>query len=249
MRRGEKKMPTAKLIPAAKKTILSVTLKRVLDENPDTSWLGEYSNKRTSDYSIDRRHSEDCDSQRELTANARQTIEHARGTVAEFQALEPNSDTLEWQALEDAYYFLDSLADEVIECDCGGHQVSSRELPYFNPSFNYVDASGNLREGMTAAEVRKYVRQDYDRMESLNNGSWSFIGIVAECEIEAIVDGKPYTTELHASVWGIESDSDRDYLKSTEDEQLADIRSQLGEYGFSSRAISQAFKFIERKEE
>jgi hypothetical protein len=233
----------------SKKRILSVTIKRVLNENPDTSWLGEYSNKRTSDYSIDRRHSEDCDSQRDLTAKARQTIEHARSTVAEFQALEPSSDTLESEALEDAYYFLDNLADEVIECDCGGHHVSSRELPYFNPSFNYVDASGNLREGMRAEEVRKYVRQDYDRMEGLNNGLWSFIGIVAECEIEAIVDGKPFTTELHASLWGIESDSDRAYLKSNEDEQLADIRGQLGEYGFNTRAISQAMKSIIRKEE
>jgi hypothetical protein len=226
------------------KRILSVTVKRVLDENPDASWMGEYSNKRTSDYSIDRRHSEDCDSQRDLTAKARLTIEHARGTVAEFQALEPNSDTLEWEALEDAYYFLDNLADEVIECDCGGHQVSSRELPYFNPSFNYVDASGNLREGMTAEEVRKYVRQDYDRMEALNNGSWSFIGILAECEIEAIVDGKPYSTEINASVFGIESDADRDYLRTTEDEQLADVRGQLKEYGFSSRSISAAFKTV-----
>jgi hypothetical protein len=231
------------------KRILSVNIKRVLDENPDTSWLGEYSNKRTSDYSIDRRHSEDCDSQRDLTAKARQTIEHARATVADYQSLEPNSDTREWEALEEAYYFLDNLADEVIECDCGGHQVSSRELPYFNPSFNYVDSVGNLREGMTAEEVRKYVRQDYDRMEGLNNGSWSFIGVVAECEIEAIVDGKPYTTELNASLWGIESDSDREYLKSTENEQLADIRGQLREYGFSTRAISQAMKSIVRKEE
>lgn len=231
-----------------RKRILSITIRRVIDENLDTSWLGEYSNTRTSDYSIDRRHSEDCASNNAISARARETLEHARGTVAEFQVLE-SSDTQEWEALEDAYYFLDNLADEVIECDCGGHQVSSRELPYFNPSFNYVTKDGKAADGLTPEDVRKYVRQDYERMERLSNGSWSFVGIVANCEIEAIVDAKPYTTELTASLWGIESDSDRDYIKTTEDEQLAEIRGQLKEYGFTSRQVSAAFRNVERKSE
>ena len=50
-------MPTAKL---NSKRIDSVTIKRMLDTNPDTSWLGEYSDKPNSKYSLDRAHSEDC---------------------------------------------------------------------------------------------------------------------------------------------------------------------------------------------
>ena len=42
------------------KRILSVTVKRMVDDSPDTSWLGEYSDTRKSEFSIDRAHAEDC---------------------------------------------------------------------------------------------------------------------------------------------------------------------------------------------
>jgi hypothetical protein len=38
------------------KRIHKVTIKRMVDDSPDTSWLGEYSDKATSEYSIDREH-------------------------------------------------------------------------------------------------------------------------------------------------------------------------------------------------
>jgi hypothetical protein len=44
------------------KKILTVTIKHLIDESPDTSYLGEYSNKAASDYRIDRKHAEDCPS-------------------------------------------------------------------------------------------------------------------------------------------------------------------------------------------
>ena len=42
------------------KRILSVTVKRMIDDSPDTSWLGEYSNKPANGFAIDREHAEDC---------------------------------------------------------------------------------------------------------------------------------------------------------------------------------------------
>ena len=42
------------------KRIAKVTIKRMTDESPDTSYLGEYSNTATSAFSIDREHSLDC---------------------------------------------------------------------------------------------------------------------------------------------------------------------------------------------
>ena len=42
------------------KRILSITIKRMVDTDPDTSWMGEYSNKRTSEFSIDREHAVGC---------------------------------------------------------------------------------------------------------------------------------------------------------------------------------------------
>src|SRR5271154_455811 len=42
------------------KRILSVTVKHMADESPDSSHLGEYRQSAESKYAIDRRHSEDC---------------------------------------------------------------------------------------------------------------------------------------------------------------------------------------------
>ena len=45
------------------KRIHKVTIKRMVDESPDTSWLGEYSNTAETDYAIDRAHDVDCPQQ------------------------------------------------------------------------------------------------------------------------------------------------------------------------------------------
>src|SRR5580692_11962971 len=42
------------------KRISHVTIKRMNDDNPDTSYLGEYSDRAKTDYAVDRRHSIDC---------------------------------------------------------------------------------------------------------------------------------------------------------------------------------------------
>ena len=249
---------TAKLIPAKNK-IESVTVRRIVDESPDTSYYGEYSNKRTSEFSIDRAHSLDCASAVPGAKAAQTILEHAQQTVGDLHnaVLAQYNGTLanevldlERDALDEAYDLLGSLVDEVVECDCGERgDMGWHEFCYFNPSFNYVDASGKLVDGNTAEEVRKYVRQDYDRMESLNRGDWCYFGISAEAKIVAMVDGKEYSTTLHASCFGYESDMGHTDFESAEADQLWELRGQLKEYGFSARAIAAAFKNVEHKEE
>src|ERR1700685_3568832 len=139
-------------------TIESVTIRRIVDECPDTSHLGEYSNTRESDYSIDRAHSLECASVALNADKAQTMLENARGTVAELQALELSSDTLEWQALEDAYYQLDGLVDEVKECDCGERgDMGRHEYRYFNPPVE-------IYKGESPEDIHKYCQQDYERM-------------------------------------------------------------------------------------
>jgi hypothetical protein len=43
-----------------KRKIFKITIRHILDENPDTSWMGEYSDTRTSEYSIDRQERGEC---------------------------------------------------------------------------------------------------------------------------------------------------------------------------------------------
>jgi hypothetical protein len=216
----------------------------MFDESPDTSHMGEYSQRRTSEFSIDRAHSSDCASVIPGAKAAQATLEHARGTVAEYQALEPSAETAEWQALEDAYYLLDGLCDEVLECDCGERgDMGRHEYRFFNPSFNYIQADGSLLAPNTAEEVRKYVAQDYARMESLYRGDWCYIGIKAEAKI-SIPSGNYSTLQtIHSGgLWGIESDSDKSYFAEVQADELADLRAQLSALGFSKRAIAVAFK-------
>ena len=247
------------------KRILSVTIKRMLDDSPDTSYLGEYSNSPLSEFSIDRAHSEDCASVSLEAKNAQTMLEHAQQTVGDIQTtVDYDVDETEWEALETAYTELGQLASEITDCDCGERgDMGRHEYRYFNPSFNYVDKHGKLADGNTAEEVRKYVRQDYERMESLNRGDWCYIGIRVDAEVQLTATWEnsvmskvswhspiaPYQTITSGGLYGIESDSGNDYLESVEQEELSELRAQLKELGFSTRAISTAFKTVEHKKE
>lgn len=88
-----------------------------------------------------------------------------------------------------------------------------------------------------------------------------FIGISAEATV-AVCYGRrdsenpgnftggmgPQQTIYSGGLWGIESDSDSNHIAEIEKEQLGELREQLKNFGFSSLAISKAFKIIERKE-
>jgi hypothetical protein len=79
----------------------------------------------------------------------------------------------------------------------------------------------------------EYAEQDYQRMESLSRGAWSFIGIRASVEIKIpSKQGGYWTTQtIHApGVWGIESDSGTDYFDEVfreESEALAEMLEAL----------------------
>ena len=247
-----------------RKRILSVTLKRMIDDSPDTSYLGEYSNRPTSEFSIDRAHSEDCASVLPAVQDAKKTLEHAQQTIGDLHndVLAQYNGTLanekldsEKDALDEAYDAVGELIDSIDDCDCGERgDMSSREYRYFNPSFNYVDKQGKALPENTPEEVRKYVRQDYERMERLNAGDWCYIGIRAETEVISNTQGTGdkwhgvVQRVTSGGLWGIESDSDRDYLESVERDELANLRDELTALGFSKRAISTAFKNVERKD-
>lgn len=112
---------------ASKKRILSVTVRRILDTDADTSYLGKYGSRAESEYAIDRAHSEDCASVREDIKRAKQTLEHIQQTIGDLHnaILAQYNGTLanakldsEKDALDDAYNEIGKLIDSVDECDC-----------------------------------------------------------------------------------------------------------------------------------
>jgi len=217
------------------KRIHKVTIKRMVDESPDTSWLGEYSNTADSEYSIDRAHAQDCAS---LEENHGAAVDQLERILQYLNRIESNDD------LADACDIIVELQDDAQECDCGGHgDMGRHEYRYFNPSRNY--------DGDTPENIRKYTRQDYERMERLNAGDWCFIGIRAEAEYsvgESRGGGRLCQTLSSGGLWGIESDSEQSYFASVADEKLADLAAQLKGIGFSGRAIAAAFKTVTTEE-
>src|SRR5947207_9338467 len=113
---------------SARKRILSVTIRRMIDDSPDASYLGEYGNRPKTEYAIDRAHSEDCASVREDIKQAKQTLEHVQQTVGDLHnaVLAQYNGTLankkldaEKDALNEAYDKVGELFDSIDQCDCG----------------------------------------------------------------------------------------------------------------------------------
>jgi hypothetical protein len=230
----------------------------MLDDSPDTSYLGKYTSRIESDYTIDRRHSQECAVQHN-NPQTKQTIDKLERIIYYLDQIRlATDDELEQGILEESEDKLIELQDEVAECDCGGRFIERNSFEYFEPNHeNY--------KGCTEEEIRTYCRQDFERMERLNAGDWCYLGIRAEAEIqlnatatwENSVVSKvswhepiaPYQTITSGGLYGIESDSDDSYFAEVESDELAELRGQLKALGFSTRAISAAFKDVQHKEE
>lgn len=262
------------------KRISRVTIKRMNDDSPDTSYLGEYSDRAKTDYAVDRRHSIDCPVnagtdgrllsfaanrgiELQMTMEQAESASHSGDCDDDTQELSKVPAIAEQLAKIDAVTLSDELKEygawdteeladhaqnlqrvlwlaacDIAEregCDCGERgDIGRGEFRYFN-------ACAENYKGESPEDIRKYARQDYERMERLQRGDWGYLGIRADAEI--IVDGM--TQEITSGgLWGIESDSDQTYLAEIDGEQLAELRSQLRALGFGTRAISAAFKNV-----
>jgi len=94
-------------------------------------------------------------------------------------------------------------------------------------------------EGKTREERKELFRwaiKNYERMESLNNGNWHYIGIrvIAEININGVLQDIS-----SGGLWGIESDSSNDYIKEVEEEEISNLISQLKELGFTDEEINE----------
>jgi hypothetical protein len=228
------------------KRILEVKIRRMLDDSPDTSYLGEYSNSAESEYSIDRAHAHDCASQAYNGVGAIKMLERILGHVQSLHDAATTADEVE--AMDAAYDVVDQAKEDVRDCDCGDGNLGRGQYQYFNPNV------GNY-EGEAPEDIRKYCAQDYERMESLSRGDWSYIGVraVAEIGIGDVANFPKHfdvTTQTITSggLGGIESDSDSSYFETVKAEQLVELKEQLRALGFSARAIATAFKNVKEED-
>lgn len=228
------------------KRIHRVVLKRMYDESPDTSWLGEYGSHIDSPYTIDRKHATDCPAQ-EFNRQS-DVLNQIERVISYLNSLTyGNLNEQECSDIQDAQDLLIDAQDAALECTCGERCLVRNSYRYFNPNWqNY--------KGLERAKIVKYCIQDFERMESLVAGNFCFIGIRAEAEVSVGRNGKPDSGYLlqeitSGGLWGIESDSDASYLSEVEQEELSELKTQLHAIGFSERAISAAFRNVEHAQE
>ena len=99
-------------------------------------------------------------------------------------------------------------------------------------------------------EYSNKAETDYARMESLHRGNWFYMGLRAEAEVFVPCGQSSISQGITSGgLYGIESDSGKDYIAEVEQEELAELRKQLSALGFSKRAIATACKGVERTEE
>jgi len=202
-----------------KNKIKSITVQSEVDECPDFSFLGEYT--------------ESSDTWNVVV----QTGEYVR-KIEQRQEL---VDTLnDW--ISD---FRDNNADpDMIQ----RYRIRRKKIidsgDMEHPSFNgshyryFKPYAGGEKPG--TPEYKKYAMQDFERMEAHNNDHWCFIGIIATAEI---VTENGTIQRIHSGgLWGIESDSGEEELLSTAQDEIAALKDELLSLGFSERAVTRAIQ-------
>jgi hypothetical protein len=95
---------------------------------------------------------------------------------------------------------------------------------------------GSLRKADIA-----YAYDDHTRLQDYYAGKWWMEGIIVTAKIEISEDGKNWAhDEVIASLWGIESNSDKEYRENI----IADLKSEVAHdlkiWGFSNSDITVA---------
>lgn len=215
--------------PKERKRILIVRIEHLLDESPDTSFIGKYTDEPGPWVIV-------CQ-ESEYLAILEQNAAHAA-----YDAYIKNDNNVEnWKAEGHSLADWPPSFESWNESNGGDfYEIPSRgrEFRFFEPE------AGGEKPGTD--DYQKYGKQDYDRMESLNRGSWCFIGIIAKATIQLTSN---LTQEITSGgLWGIESDSGQEYFDEVEKEQLAELRRELESIGFTKKQIDAAFTNVERKE-
>ena len=69
----------------------------------------------------------------------------------------------------------------------------------------------------------EYAQQDYERMLAYDRNEWCMLGVVAEIYFK----DKGYPLARSGGLWGVESDSGKEYLKEIEEEQTEEAEAEL----------------------
>jgi hypothetical protein len=219
-----------------KNHIEKVWIERQLDEQPDTSFIGEYTDK-ADDWNICRH----CGEYLTIAEAPNKRAAEIKNLLADMEDDTLDSDeTFYFESGNYGYYYPLSLKGEILGLNKELAALNLHECPNSKREYNFFKpyASGEV-EG--TENYQKYGKQDFERMEGLNNQNWYFMGIIAKAEIRT----ETGTMQVIRSggLWGIESDSGN-YLDEVGKEELENLRLELSALGFGKRAIDKAFQDV-----
>jgi hypothetical protein len=210
-----------------KNHIEKIWIEKQQDEQPDTSCIGEYTDKK-SDWSI-------CVHCGEYVAIAEQPNRRAEEIEDEIIDLENDIDYADFDDEKEV------INKNIDECKKELASLELHDCPHSSRNFNYFKPyAGGEKEG--SEDYQTYGKQDFKRMTGLNTGNWHYVGIVAKAEIKTTAG--TIQTIRSGGLWGIESDAG-EYLEQVAQEQLAELREELTALGFGKRAIDHAFQNVE----
>lgn len=83
-------------------------------------------------------------------------------------------------------------------------------------------------ENSTDKDEKKYYKKDQERKKAYNEDYWHMVGIRVEAKIGIGTEkSRTIQTISSAGLWGIESDSDKDYFTTVAIEEADELRDQL----------------------
>jgi hypothetical protein len=89
-----------------------------------------------------------------------------------------------------------------------------------------------ITEGDDRATPSDYGCDDNERIEAWRCGYWSYIGISAEAEICVVENGSGTLYSLRsAGLWGIESDSNEEYLNEVFRDECGELKRHITMFG------------------
>jgi hypothetical protein len=216
----------------SKPKIESIYVEKCIDNDPDMSYIGEYSDNPENG-SIERASGEfvgDIRHRASLIERLENRIDDENeycAPIEEYETRPESEKIIRWRK-------------RIEKVRATGpsefRETNGREYRYFTPY------AGGEKWG--SPDYRKYAKQDFERMEAYNDCGWCYVGIIAKAKIS--IDGTIQTIRS-GGVWGVESDSGYDYMMETASDQITDLTNQLCALGFGARAITHALDQWDRK--
>jgi hypothetical protein len=202
-----------------------------VDDSPDLSWLGEFTDKEGDGWVVDRRRGEYV-----------RVLEEAARVVcfkdaADAEDVNDTTDDPEQVTCSECRASLDLPP---VEMEPYERPNRGRESRYFRPY-----AGG---EPAGTDHYRTNGLQDWKRMEEYERGDWCSLFVQARAEVEVKIADRDFgviQTVRSGGVGGCESDADASDFEGWKTDELADLREQLLALGLLEEEIARAFENVE----